>query len=139
MSQPFGPVFEPEPIPESLSFRLPDDTQVISEEASPGAPINIQVGGTPLCTFAPQQRSLRISPYGIVNDNRAQSALVLRFVPAEGRNSISNGDLWTALYGLWLRKPDDDVVPFELIDSTENAANLRKYLSKHTRSHTEPH
>lgn len=131
--QQFGPVFEPEPIPQKLSFRLPDGTPVTSEEASPGAAIAIELDGTPLGAFAPQERTLRVSPFGIVNDDRAQSAPVLRFVPAEGRTSISNGDLWASLYGLWLRKPDDDVVPFELTESVENAVNLRNYLSKHVR------
>ena len=128
--QEFGPTFEPEPIPAVLTFRLPDDTLVKSSQDTAEAPIDIELGGELLCSFVPQSRALRISPHGIVNPERAESASVLRLVLVQNRTSISYDDLWGALYGLWLRKAEDDVTPFELSDDIEKAAELRNYLSQ---------
>ena len=128
--QPFGPTFEPEPIPPVLTFRLPDETLAKSSQDAADGPIHIELGGEPLCSFVPQSRALRISPHGIVNSERAESAPILGFILAQDRTTISRDDLWGALYGLWLRKPEDDVMPFELSDGIEKAADLRGYLSK---------
>lgn len=125
----FGPTFEPEPIPDSLAFRLPNGKPTVASEAAPGSEITVDLDGKPLCAFAPQGRNVRISPYGIVNDDRAQSAPVLRLILAEGRTSLSDDDIWAALYGLWLRKPEDDVLPFELA-GVDNAASIWNYLSE---------
>ena len=128
--QQFGPAFEPEPVPPVLTFRLPDDTPVKSSQDVPDGPIDIELGGEALCSFVPQSRALRISPHGIVNPERAESAPILKLVLADTRTTISNDDLWGALYGLWLRKAEDDVMPFELSDDIGNAAELRSYLGK---------
>jgi hypothetical protein len=125
----FGPTFEPEAIPESLSFRLPNGTPVVTAEAAPGSKITIDFDGKPLCAFALQDRSIRVSPYGIVNHDRAQSVPVLRLILAEGRTSLSNHDIWVALYGLWLRNPEEDVLPFELT-GVDDAARIYNYLSE---------
>lgn len=126
----FGPVFEPEPIPPVLTFRLPDDTQAKSSQDTADGPISIELDGEALCSFVPQPRALRISPHGVVNAERAESAPVLGLVLAQNRTTVSNDDLWGALYGLWLRKAEDDVMPFELSDDIEKAADLRNYLSQ---------
>ena len=129
MSQPqFGPTFEPEPIPPALTFRLPDDTPINSSQDAADGPINIELDGNPLCSFVPQSCTLQISPHGIVNQDRAESAPVLRLVLAQNRAIFSYDDLWGALYGLWLRKAEDDVAPFELLDDIEKAVELRSYL-----------
>ena len=129
MSQPqFGPTFEPEPIPPVLTFRLPDDTPAKSSQDAADGPINIELAGKPLCSFVPQTRTLQISPHGVVNEDRAESAPVLRLVLAQNQTTISHDDLWGALYGLWLRKAEDDVAPFELSDDIEKAVELRSYL-----------
>ena len=128
--QQFGPTFEPEPIPSVLTFRLPDDTPLKSSQDAADGPIHIELGGKPLCSFVPQSRALRISPHGIVNSERAESAPILRLILAQDRATISHDDLWAALYGLWLRKAEDDMVPFELSDDIEKAADLRGYLSE---------
>ena len=47
---------------------------------------------------------------------------------AQNRVIISNDDLWGALYGLWLRKAEDDVVPSEISGDVETAVELRNYL-----------
>ena len=128
--QQFGPTFEPEPIPPVLTFRLPDDTPVKSSQNTIDGPIDIELDGESLCSFVPQSRTLRISPHGIVNSERAESAPILGFILAQDRATISHDDLWAALYGLWLRKAEDDVMPFELVDDIEKAADLRGYLSE---------
>ena len=74
MSPPqFCPTFEPEPIPPVLAFRLPDDTPVESSQDAPEGPINIELGGKPLCSFVPKSNTLQVSPHGIVNEVRAES------------------------------------------------------------------
>ena len=128
--QQFGPTFEPEPVPPVLDFRLPDETPVKSSQDAADGPIDIELGGEALCSFVPQPRSLRTSPHGIVNPERAESAPILKFVLAHTRTTISKDDLWGALYGLWLRKAEDDVAPFELSDDIESAAELKDYLGK---------
>ena len=128
--QQFGPTFEPEPIPPALTFRLPDEIPVKSSQNASDGPIHIELGGQPLCSFVPQSRTLRISPHGIVNSDRAESAPILDLTLAQDRVVISHDDLWGALYGLWLRKAQDDVVPFELSDGIENAADSRSYLGE---------
>jgi hypothetical protein len=128
--QQFGPTFEPEPIPPFLAFRLPDDTPVKSSQDAADGPIHIELNGEALCSFIPQSRTLRISLHGVVNSDRAESAPILRLVLAKDRTTISPGDLWGALYGFWLRKAEDDVVPFELPDDIEKAAGSRDYLSE---------
>ena len=128
--QQFGPTFEPEPIPPVLTFRLPDDTPVTSSQDAADGPISIELGGEALCSFVPQSRALRISPHGIVNAERAETAPILGLVLAQNRTTISNDDLWGALYGLWFRNAEDDVVPFELSDDIEKTADLRSYLSQ---------
>ena len=129
MSQPqFGPTFEPEPIPPVLTFCLPDDIPIKASQDATDGPINIELGGEPLCSFVPQSRVLRVSPHGIINQDRAESAPVLRLILVQNRTIISHDDLWGALYGLWLRKAEDDVMPFELPDDIEKAAELRSYL-----------
>ena len=128
--QQFGPVFEPEPVPPVLTFRLPDDTPVKSSQETLDGPIDIELGGEALCSFVPQPRTLRTSLHGVVNPDRGESAPILGLVLAQGRATISNDDLWGALYGLWLRKGEDDVTPFELSGDIEKAAELRDYLSR---------
>ena len=129
MSPPqFCPTFEPEPIPPVLTFRLPDDTPAKSSQDAADSPINIELDGKLLCSFIPQSRALRVSPHGIVNEDRAESAPVLRLVLVQNRTTISNDDLWGALYGLWFRKAEDDLVPFELSGDIGNAIELRSYL-----------
>jgi len=128
--QQFGPTFEPEPIPPVLTFRLPDDTPAKSSQNATDGPIDIELGGEALCSFVPQSRTLRISPHGIVNSERAETAPILGFILAQDRTTISHDDLWAALYGLWLRKAEDDVMPFELSDDIGKAADLRGYLSE---------
>ena len=130
MSQQFGPTFEPEPIPPVLAFCLPDNTLVRSSQDAPDGPIEIELGGEALCSFVPQPRALRISPHGVVNPERAESAPILKLVLAQNRTTIPNDDLWGALYGLWLRKAEDDVMPFGLSADIGNAAELRSYLGK---------
>ena len=130
MSQPpFGPTFEPEPIPSVLAFRLPDDTQVRSSQVTADGSISIELGEEPLCSFLPQLRALQISPHGIVtSQHRTEFAPILRLILAQNRTTISHDDLWSALYGLWLRKAENDVMPFEFSDDIENAAELKNYL-----------
>ena len=128
--QQFGPAFEPEPIPPFLTFRLPDDTPVKSSQDAADGPIHIELGGESLCSFVPQSRALRISPHGVVNPERAESAPILGLILAKNRTTISRDDLWGALYGLWLRKAEDDVMPFELSNGIEKAADLRSYLGQ---------
>jgi hypothetical protein len=128
--QQFGPTFEPEPVPTVLTFRLPDDTPVKSSQDTADGPIDIELGGEALCSFVPQSRALRISPHGIVDAERAESALILKFTLAQKQATISSDGLWAALYGLWLRKGEEDVAPFELSDDIEGAAELRGYLGK---------
>lgn len=117
-------------IPPVLNFRLPDDTPVKSSKDTPDGPIRIELGGKALCSFIPQSRTLQTSLHGVVNSDRAESSPILRLVLAHHRSTISNDDLWGALYGLWLRKAEDDVVPFELSDDIEKAADLRNYLGQ---------
>jgi hypothetical protein len=81
-------------------------------------------------SFVPQSRALRISPHGIVDAERAESAPILKFTLAQNQTTISSDGLWAALYGLWLRKGEEDVAPFELSDDVEGAAELRDYLGK---------
>jgi len=127
--QQFGPTFEPEPIPPVLAFRLPDGTPVVSSQAAADGPIDIELGEEALCSFVPQSHALRVSPHGIVNPERAEFAPISKFTLAHNRTTISRDDLWGALYGLWLRKAEDDVTPFELSDDIGDAAELRDYLS----------
>jgi hypothetical protein len=128
--QQFGPIFEPEPVPPVLNFRLPDDTTVKSSQDTADGPIHIERGREALCSFIPQTRSLSISLHGVVNPDRAKSALILGLVLAQNRTTISQDDLWCALYGLWLRNAEEDVVPFGLPDNIEKAVDLRNYLSQ---------
>ena len=74
--QQFGLIFEPEPIPPVLNFRLPDETSVKSSREEAGGPIHIELGGEPLCSFIPQPRALRISLHGVVKPDRQAPAIM---------------------------------------------------------------
>ena len=128
--QQFSPIFEPEPIPPVLIFRLPDGTAVKSSQDAADGPIHIELGGEALCSFILQPRTLGISLHGVVNPDRAEHAPILGLILAQNRTTVSHDDLWGALYGLWLRNTEEDVVPFELSDVIEEAGDLRNYLSQ---------
>jgi hypothetical protein len=124
-----------DPIPERLSFRLPDDTPIISSEYPDTPGVHIELGNRHICTLAPLDRTLSVSPHGIVNKDRVQSSPVLRLRLAEGVTSITNDDLWAVIYGLWTRRPHDDLIPLEVADEgIENATDLRSYLGVFTLS-----
>jgi hypothetical protein len=123
----FGLIFEPMPVPEELHFRLPDETPVLSKlvdgptssqdtatKVPRTLPIAILVSGKPLLTFKQTERRLRVSPYGVVNDDRAVTDAVLSVQVDSASGTISTREFWAAIYGLWLRRTQDDVLPIEL-------------------------
>lgn len=108
--------------PAEQTFKLPDESSVASTEAEGVITV---VKGDIKITFTPQERQIRVSPYGIVNDDRAVSDKILLISSA---SQLSQTDLWAALYALWLRRNEDDVAPAQLDSAIPNAAELHSYL-----------
>ena len=114
--------FRPETFvaPPEQDFLLPDNTPVHVVADDNSIAISLAGAATPTIVFEKQERTLRTSPHGIGNDDRAEHAPVL-LVKAPARATVARDDLWAALYALCIRRYEDDVIPAALDDSLENA------------------
>ncbi|KAI4528363.1 hypothetical protein K525DRAFT_184277 [Schizophyllum commune Loenen D] len=123
--------FRPETFvaPPEQDFLLPDNTPVHVVADDNSIAISLAGAATPTIVFEKQERTLRTSPHGIVNDDRAEHAPVL-LVKAPARATVARDDLWAALYALCIRRYEDDVIPAALDDSLENVDELLFYLTQ---------
>lgn len=90
--------------PIEQTFKLPDGSSVNSVDTE--GVITVTNDNSAI-TFTPQDRVVRVSPYGIVNDDRAVSEAVLLI---SSTTPVTTRDLWVSVYALWLRRNEEDVV-----------------------------
>nr|Q52UT1.1 RecName: Full=Acyltransferase ato1; AltName: Full=Ferrichrome A biosynthesis cluster protein ato1 [Omphalotus olearius]AAX49354.1 putative acyltransferase [Omphalotus olearius] len=109
--------------PPEHTFTLPDSTIVRSIEQDGTVEVFLAQSSAPIAIFSPHARTLRVSPHGIVNDDRAVSSPAPCFTTAEP--ALSTEDAWAALYALWMRRTEKDVLPLVLDSRTES---LKPYL-----------
>lgn len=100
---------------EKTSFRLPDGTTPVSI-ATKGDGFVVASGDRLLAEWKNDGREARISP-AMVNDDRAESAQVLRLI-LDGSTAESDSDdlalqlVWACIYALWLQPShrNDDII-----------------------------
>ncbi|KAK0448350.1 acyl-CoA N-acyltransferase [Desarmillaria tabescens] len=109
--------------PAEQTFKLPDGSPVNSVDTEGVITVT---SGNSVITFAPQERVVRVSPYGIVNDDRAVSEAVLLI---SSTTPVTTRDLWISVYALWLRKNEEDVVPVVIDETLSNANELQNYFT----------
>lgn len=90
--------------PAEQIFKLPDGSSVNSVDTEGVITVT---SDNSVITFAPQERVVRVSPYGIVNDDRVVSEAVLLI---SSTTPVTTRDLWVSVYALWLRRNEEDVV-----------------------------
>ncbi|KAH8830059.1 acyl-CoA N-acyltransferase [Flagelloscypha sp. PMI_526] len=119
-------------------FVLPDGlTWVRSAVQTDGtvnvyAPLQTSSAAPPTVTIAPDSasRSLRISPYGIVNDDRAETSVVLNILG----DSLDLSTFWAVLYAIHLRyatpNPESfvELIPLS-IAGLSNRTQLYEYVT----------
>ncbi|KIY43684.1 hypothetical protein FISHEDRAFT_53213 [Fistulina hepatica ATCC 64428] len=116
--------------PREQVFVLPDTTPVLSIQDGDQLIVRIpSTAPSPFVLFIKQERTLRISPHGIVNDDRAQHDNVLLVSAPNASAPISTADFWAALYALFIRHYEDDVVPIALDSTIPEVDDLQKYLT----------
>ncbi|KAJ3838413.1 putative acyltransferase [Lentinula raphanica] len=117
--------------PSDHTFSLPDSTTFVrSTEAEGVIQVYLRDLAIALVSFERHsERSLRTSPHGIVDDNRAVSspASVYKVVDP---SQLSLGDFWATLYAFWIRHSKEDVVPL-ILDSISlaNADEILAFLT----------
>ncbi len=109
--------------PAEQTFKLPDGSSVNSVDAEGVITVT---GDNSVITFAPQERVVRVSPYGIVNDDRAVSEAALLI---SSTTPVTTRDLWVSVYALWLRRNEEDVVPVVIDEKLSNAGELQNYFT----------
>lgn len=119
-----------EPIPSEQTFTLADGVSAHVIQSENGS-IAVSLSGTPLVSFERQDRTVRTSLFGVVNDERAVHAPVLLLKSTAGQSAtISIDDVWAAIYALWIRYQNEEVLPLSLhSDSIANADEIRRYLT----------
>ena len=121
----YAVAYAPEPveIPATLEFHLPDETAVSAALKDDGS-ITVTLRGEqkPVATFVALERTLRVSPHGIVNEDRAEQLPVLELRPEVGE--LDTADIWASIYALWLRRAETDFLPLSL----SAAPNALSYL-----------
>ncbi|KAK0197491.1 acyl-CoA N-acyltransferase [Armillaria mellea] len=109
--------------PAEQTFKLPDGSSVNSVDTER---IITVTSNDSVITFAPQERVVRVSPYGIVNDDRAVSETVLLI---SSTTPVTTRNLWVSVYALWLRRNEEDVVPVVIDEKLSNASELQNYFT----------
>ncbi|KAG9103235.1 hypothetical protein FRC06_011657, partial [Ceratobasidium sp. 370] len=119
-----------EPIPPEQVFTLADGASVRVAQSDDGS-VAVSLSGTPLVAFERQERTIRTSLFGVVNDDREVQAPVLLLKPAADKPaSIATDDFWVAVYALWIRYQNEEVLPLALdSDSVANVNDIRRYLT----------
>ncbi|KAF9031225.1 hypothetical protein BDZ89DRAFT_1101168 [Hymenopellis radicata] len=108
--------------PAEQTFKLPDSSSVTSVDAE--GTITVTWNESKV-VFTPQERTVRVSPIGIVNENRAVSEKILLL---SSPTPLTTTILWVTVYAIWLRKNEDDVAPVTIDDQISNASELNSYL-----------
>ncbi|KAG8678573.1 hypothetical protein FRC08_017661, partial [Ceratobasidium sp. 394] len=128
-SAPPKPVQE-EPIPAEQTFTLADGVSLHVVQSDDGSVV-VALSSTPLVAFARQERTIRTSLFGVVNDDREVQAPVLLLKSAADKpSSVATDDLWAAIYALWIRYQNEEVLPLALdSDSITNIDEIRRYLT----------
>ncbi|KIK69355.1 hypothetical protein GYMLUDRAFT_35427 [Collybiopsis luxurians FD-317 M1] len=104
--------------PPDHTFTLPDSTQIRSTETEGLIQVYLRGSSEPLICFEPHKsRTLRTSPHGIVNDDRAVSSPAVVFKTV-GASQIDTANIWASIYAFWIRHSEKEVVP--LIIDTES-------------------
>ncbi|KAK0476425.1 acyl-CoA N-acyltransferase [Armillaria novae-zelandiae] len=98
--------------PVEQTFKLPNGSSVNSVDTEGVITVT---NDNSVIAFTPQDRVVRVSPYGIVNDDRAVSEAVLLI---SSTTSVTTRDLWVSVYVLWLRRNEEDVVPANYLTHT---------------------
>lgn len=119
-----------EQIPAEQTFTLADGVSAHVVQSDNGS-VTVSLSGAPLVLFERQDRKIRISLFGVVNDERAIHAPVLLLKSATGQSAtISIDDVWAALYALWIRYQTEEVLPLSLdSNSVANHDEIRRYLT----------
>ncbi|QRW00158.1 GNAT family acetyltransferase [Ceratobasidium sp. AG-Ba] len=118
---------EEAPIPAEQSFTLADGTSVHVAQSDDGS-VAVTLSSTHLASLERQERTIRTSLYGVVNDDREIQAPILLLKLPQPAN-ISIDDLWAAIYALWIRYQGEEVLPLALDSvSITNVDEVRRYL-----------
>ncbi|KAF5368095.1 hypothetical protein D9758_004465 [Tetrapyrgos nigripes] len=118
--------------PLEQTFTLPDKSTVRSTESDGSIHVFLSGSETPVLRFTPHpSRILRTSPHGIVNNNRAvTSPAVTLESAASSPTEVSTDDIWSALYTLWIRRTENEVLPIILSSASfTNASTILTYLT----------
>ncbi|CAE6503304.1 unnamed protein product [Rhizoctonia solani] len=119
-----------EHIPAEQTFILADGVSTHVAQSDDGS-VTVALSGSPLVLFERQDRKVRTSLFGVVNDDRAVHAPVL-LLKSTANNlpaTISIDNAWVALYALWIRYKDEEVLPLALDpESLKNVDEIRRYL-----------
>lgn len=119
-----------EKIPAEQTFTLADGVSVHVAQADDGS-VTVALAGSPLVAFERQDRKVRTSLFGVVNDDRAVHGpvLLLKSIANDQPATISTDDIWAAIYALWIRYKDEEVLPAALDNgSIKNVDEVRRYL-----------
>ncbi|KAG8748722.1 hypothetical protein FRC10_000113 [Ceratobasidium sp. 414] len=119
-----------EPVPAEQTFTLADGAAVHVAQSDDGS-VAVSLSGAPFVVFGRQERTVRTSPFGVVNDDReVQAPVLLLKSVADKPANIATDDFWAALYALWIRHQNEEVLPLALDrDSVTNIDEIRRYLT----------
>ncbi|KAJ8078434.1 Accumulation of dyads protein 2 [Marasmius tenuissimus] len=114
--------------PPDHTFTLPDHSSVKTTETD--GVIEVVLPSSSVVVFEPSQRTLRTSPHGIVNDDRAVSSPAVVLKP-KGPSELTIADVWAALYAFWIRRSQLEVHPLILAESSslKNVDEILTYLT----------
>jgi N5-hydroxy-L-ornithine N5-transacylase len=115
-------------IPREQSFTLPDGKTWIKSIQNDESTLTISVGENVKVSLHKQEKKLRTSPPGIVNDDRAEHAEIW-LLKNSAAGKLGAESLWSAIYDVWIRNYEKDVLPFTLCTETvSDASDLTTYL-----------
>jgi hypothetical protein len=93
------------------TFTLPDSKTVISSTREESGAVKVDLPGGFQLVFTPRTETARVSPYGIVNEDRAVRQPIQAVSTSSNLESLTATQLWIAIYALWIRNYEEDVIP----------------------------
>ena len=98
-------------VPEEQRFTLPDSKTAVSSSKKASGAVHVSLPSEIEIIFTIRKETARVSPYGIVNDDRAVHEPILAISVSPPETTITPAQLWIAIYALWIRNYEEDVLP----------------------------
>ncbi|THV00363.1 putative acyltransferase [Dendrothele bispora CBS 962.96] len=118
--------------PPEQNFTLPDNSTVHSIESDGSIQVFLGKSDIPVVRFTLHPtRTLRTSPHGIVNDDRAVTSPAINLESGSSTpTEVNTDDIWSALYAFWIRRTVHEAIPI-ILSSTSftNSASILTYLT----------